>query len=50
MGTELSREDADWDRHGAFVEALCEAIGEIRASLGPNGRQISRFNLIISMR
>ena len=37
-GTELANEDAKWDRHGAFAEALIDAIGEGKASIDPSGR------------
>ena len=37
MGTELALEDAKWDRHGAFAEALIEAIGEGKASIDSTG-------------
>jgi WD40 repeat protein len=37
-GTERAKEDAKWDRHGAFTKALIEAIGEGKASLDPSGR------------
>jgi len=37
-GTELSYEDAKWDRHGAFAKALIEAIGEGKAAIDPSGR------------
>ena len=30
-GTEVAREDAKWDRHGAFAKALIEAIAEGKA-------------------
>ena len=38
MGTELSHEDAKWDRHGAFAEALIEAIGQGKAKIDQSGR------------
>ena len=38
MGTELSHEDAKWDQHGAFAEALIEAIGEGKAKIDASGR------------
>ena len=38
MGTELSHEDAKWDRHGAFAKALIEAIGQGKAKIDPSGR------------
>jgi WD40 repeat protein/uncharacterized caspase-like protein len=38
MGTETALEDAKWDRHGAFAEALIEAIGEGKASIDPTRR------------
>jgi hypothetical protein len=38
MGTETALEDAKWDRHGAFAEALIEAIGQGKASIDPSGR------------
>jgi WD40 repeat protein len=37
-GTERAKEDAKWDRHGAFTKALIEAIGEGKAALDPSGR------------
>ncbi len=37
-GTELAHEDAKWDRHSAFAEALIEAIGEGKAKVDPSGR------------
>jgi uncharacterized caspase-like protein len=37
-GTERAKEDANWDRHGAFTKALIEAIGEGKAALDPSGR------------
>ena len=37
-GTELAHEDAKWDRHGAFAEALIEAIGEGKAKIDASGR------------
>jgi WD40 repeat protein len=37
-GTEVSYEDAKWDRHGAFAKALVDAIGEGKASIDPSGR------------
>jgi uncharacterized caspase-like protein len=36
-GTEAAKEDDKWDRHGAFTEALIEAIGEGKASLDGSG-------------
>ncbi len=38
MGTETALEDAKWDRHGAFAEALIEAIGEGKASIDSTRR------------
>jgi uncharacterized caspase-like protein len=38
MGTETALEDAKWDRHGAFAEALIEAVGQGKASIDPSGR------------
>jgi hypothetical protein len=32
MGIETSKEDANWDGHGAFTKALIEAIGEGKAT------------------
>jgi uncharacterized caspase-like protein len=37
-GTERAKEDAKWDRHGAFTKALIEAIGEGKAKMDPSGR------------
>ena len=37
-GTEVAREDAKWDRHGAFTKALIEAIAEGKASLDKSGQ------------
>ena len=37
-GTEVSYEDVQWDRHGAFAKVLIDAIGEGKASLDPSGR------------
>ncbi len=36
-GTEHSREDVRWDRHGAFTKALIEAIGEGKAWIDSSG-------------
>ena len=33
-GTEVAKEDEQWKRHGAFTEALIEAIGEGKAANG----------------
>ena len=40
-GTERAKEDAKWDRHGAFTKALIEAIGEGKASLDPSEHKIT---------
>ncbi len=37
-GTECATENEKWNRHGAFAQALIEAIGEGKASLDPSGR------------
>ena len=37
MGTEIALEDEKWDRHGAFAEALIEAIGEGKAESESRG-------------
>jgi WD40 repeat protein len=37
-GTEFAHEDAKWDSHGAFAEALIEAIGNGKASIDSTRR------------
>jgi uncharacterized caspase-like protein len=37
-GTELAKEDEQWDRHGAFAKALIDAIGAGKAAIDRSGR------------
>ena len=38
MGTEIALENPKWDRHGAFAEALIEAIGQGKAAINSTRR------------